>query len=106
MLPVHPVPPVAPLSPDSIVESAQGGSFLLQSAEQFVTLLKEQRRMFSAIFFKKTLQDLATRKSKDEADAKEYKTAKDSMRKNELRIQKDKIKNCCMTSGLLRFCSR
>ena len=52
VLPVHPVPPVAPLSPDSIMASALGGRFSLQSSEQYVTLLEEQRKMFSALFFK------------------------------------------------------
>ena len=71
MLPVYPVPPVAPLSPDYIMASAQGGSFLLQSVEQYVTLLEEQRRIFSVIFFMKMLQDLANRESKDETDLKQ-----------------------------------
>ena len=107
VLPVHPVPLVAPLSPDSIMASAQGGSFLLQSAEQYVTLSEEQRKMFTAYFLKKMLQDLAHRKSKEEAEAKQYKAAKASMRKNELGIQKDKIKKPLhhfITSGLLKFC--
>ena len=44
VLPVHPVPPGAPLSPNSIMASAQGVSFTLPSAEQYMILLEEQRR--------------------------------------------------------------
>ena len=65
-----PVPPVPPLNPDTIMASVEGGSFLLQLAEQYVTLSEEQRKMFTACFFKKMLQDLADRKSKEEAEAK------------------------------------
>ena len=102
-LPVHPVPPVAPLNPDSIMASAQGGSFSLQSAEQYVTLSEEQRKLFSALFLKNMLQDLANRKSKDEADVKQYKAAKDSMRKNELRIQKNKMKKSLHNQRLIEI---
>ena len=76
-----PVPPVPPLNPETIMASAAGGSFLLQSAEQYVTLSEDQRKMFTALFFKKMLQYLANRKSKEEAEAKQYKAAKASMRK-------------------------
>ena len=55
-------------------------------------LLDDQRKMFTALFLKKMLQDLAKRKTKEETEAKQYKAAKDSMRKNELRIHKDKMK--------------
>ena len=109
VLPMQPVPqgppgpPVAPLNPDSIMASAQGGSFLLQSVEQYVTLSEEQRKMFTALFFKKMLQDLANRKSKEEAEAKQYKAAKASMRKNELRIQKDKMKKSLHNQWLIEI---
>ena len=83
--------------------SAQGWSFSLQSAEQYVMLSEEQRKIFTACFLKKILQDLANRKSKEEAEAKQYKAAKASMKKIELRIQKDKMKNPCITSGSLKL---
>ena len=62
--------------------SAQGGNFLLQSTEDFVTLSDDQRKMFTALFFKKMLQDLANRKTKEDAEAKQYKAARDSITKN------------------------
>ena len=45
-----------------------------------------------ALFFMKLLQDLANRESKDEAEIKQYKAAKDRIRENELRMKKDKMK--------------
>ena len=44
-------------------------------------------KVFSFIFMK-LLQDLANRESKDEAELKQYKEAKDIIRKNELRMKK------------------
>ena len=60
--------------------------------DDFVTLSDDQRKMNTALFFKKMLHDLSNRKTREDADAKQYKAARDSMRKNELRIQKDKMK--------------
>ena len=39
-----PVPPVPPLNPDTIMASAEGRSFLLQEAEQYVKLSEVQRK--------------------------------------------------------------
>ena len=46
-----PVPPVPPFNLDTIMASAEGGSFLLQSVKQYITLSEEQRKMFTACFF-------------------------------------------------------
>ena len=57
--------------------------------------------MFTACFFKKMLQDQTKRKNKEEAEAKQYKLAKASMRKNEVRIQKDKMKKSLHNQRLI-----
>ena len=49
------------------------------------------------------LQDLANRKTKEDAEAKQYKAAKGSMRKNELRIQKDKMKKSLHNQRLIEI---
>ena len=49
-------PPVPPLNPDTIMASAEGGMFLLQVVEQYVTLSEEQRKMFTTCFLKKMFQ--------------------------------------------------
>ena len=43
------------------------------------------------------------RKTKEDADAKQYKAARDSMRKNELRIQKDKMKKYLHNQQLIEI---
>ena len=59
--------------------------------------------MFTALFFKKMLQDLSNRKTRDDADAKQYNAARDSMRKNELRIQKDKMEKFLHNQRLIKI---
>ena len=75
-------PPRPPLHAEDIMAAAEGGIFELELPDDFVTLLDEQRKMFTALFFKKMLQDLSNRKTREDADAKQYKAARDSMRKN------------------------
>ena len=53
VLPVPPVPPVPPLNPNSIIASVQGGSFSLQSAEQYVMLSEEQKKMLLPSFLRR-----------------------------------------------------
>ena len=72
--------------------SAAGGMFLFQTTDQYVTLTDKQRKTFTACFFKKMLHDEALRKAKEEAEAKQHQLSKDNLRKNKIRIHKDKMK--------------
>ena len=76
------VPQAVPLNPDMIMASATGGMFSFQAAKQYVTLIDEQRKTFTACFFKKMLHDEALRKAKEEAEAKQHQLTKDNLRKN------------------------
>ena len=65
------VPQAVPLNPDMIMALATGGMFSFQASEQYVTLIDEQRKTFTACFFKKMLHDEALRKAKEEAEVKQ-----------------------------------
>ena len=86
------LPAVPPENADMIIASAAGGMFSLQAVDQFVTLTAEPRSQFTACFIKKMLQDEAIKKAQEDVAAKHNQLTKDNLRKNEIRLQKDKMK--------------
>ena len=83
--------------------AAECGIFEVDLPDDFVTLSDEQRKMFMALFFKKMLHDQCNRRTREDANAKQYKPARDSMRKNELRIQKNKMKKSIHNQWLIKI---
>ena len=75
-----------------MMASAAGGIFSLQAADQFVDLIAAEWTQFTACFIKSMLQDDAIRKAQEEAALKQHQIRKENLRKNEIRIQKDKMK--------------
>ena len=102
-VPVLPVLLVAHLNSDYVMASAQGGNLSLQSMEHYFKFSQEQRRRFSELTFMKLLQNLANKDCKNEAELKQYKAAKDRIRKNELRMPKNKLKKSLHNQRLIEI---